>query len=378
MIIGIDGNEANVDERVGVHQYAKEILWGLFKHQKDSATERTFVIFLKAIPKKDLPPENVFWRYRIIPGKGLWILTKLMPRLLFKEKPDVFFAPSHYLPFFARSPMVCTIHDLGYLNFTGQFEKYDFWQLKVWSAISIFISNHIICVSDATRKDIVRHYKFASDKLSVVHHGYDKKVFNTNISSTLVRRVVKKYNIAGDYILFLSTLKPSKNIEGLLEAFHSIKPHFSGSLKLVIAGKKGWLYKNIFKKVKELSMEDSVIFTDYISEEDKAPLIRGARVFVLPSFWEGFGMDVLNAMGCGTPVVVSRVASLPEVAGSVGVYVDPYNSQSIANGILEVLERDALDYNKLSKACLSQSAKFSWEKAAVETLNVLEKAAGNR
>lgn len=373
MIIGIDGNEANLESRVGVHQYAFEILWGIYKLKNSWKNKHKVVVYLKKQPRKDLPPGNESWQYKVLPGSGVWIITKLTPYLLLsKEKPDVFFAPSHYLPPLTALPSVCTIHDLGYLEFSGQFRKYDFWQLKYWSAISIFISKYIIAVSKSTKKDIVRHYPSASKKTLVTHHGYDKKRFNPKISSTFVRRAKKKYSIGKDYVLFIGTLKPSKNLEGLLEAWKTVLKNFP-DISLVIAGKKGWLYKTVFEKVEELNLGQSVILTGYISEKEKPALIKGAEAFVLPSFWEGFGMDVLNAMACGTPVVVSRIASLPEVAGKAGIYINPYRIESIAEGIKKVLEMPEKEYNKLVSAGLEQVKKFSWEKTARETMEILEK-----
>jgi glycosyltransferase involved in cell wall biosynthesis len=296
-----------------------------------------------------------------------------MPRLVAnKEKLDVFFSPSHYIPPISVVPRVCTIHDLGYLKFTGQVKKYDFWQLKYWTAISLFISKAIIAVSNSTKRDIVRHHPSVSDKISVTQHGYDKSRFNTDIGNNDVRRVKNKYSIVGDYVLFISTLKPSKNIEGLLEAWKLVLKDFP-SYQLVIAGKKGWLYKTIFKKVKDLKLESKVVFTDFISEEDKPALISGAKVFTLPSFWEGFGMDALTSMACGTPVVVSDIEALREVTDKAGIFVDPYKPLDIAKGITKVLSMDKVDYESLAEKGLSQAEKFSWEDAARKTIKILEK-----
>lgn len=369
MLIAIDGNEANIKLKVGVHQYASKVLWGLYRLQDN---KRKFVIYLKKKPNADLPKETDFWRYKILKGTRFWILTKLMPELLKRDVPDVFFTPSHYLPPLSNVPMVCTIHDLGFLKFSEQFKKYDFWQLKYWSAISISVSKYIICPSKSTAKDIVRHYPFASKKVKIIYHGCDKICRDSKLSKNFVRQTLKKYRISKNYILFLSTLKPSKNVEGLLRAYKEISGDFD--YQLVIAGKRGWLYESIFEKVKEFSLEKNVIFTDYVPEEDKAALISGAKAFVLPSFWEGFGMEILDAMSCGVPVVVSRVASIPEIVQGAGVYIDPYNIESIAKGIKKVLTMDTVKKNLLRKKGLKQAQKFSWEKCAKETLKVLIKA----
>ena len=378
MIIGIDGNEANIERRVGVNQYAFEILWGLYKLQDNIKINYKFIVYLKNKPLNDLPKENNNWKYKIIPGKGLWIITKLMPWLLFtKDKPKVLFSPSHYTVPISTVPRVCSIMDLGYLNSSEQFEKFTFWQLKYWTAISILVSKYVIAISNATKDDIVRHYPFASKKIRVTHLAYDAKRFNTKMSEKDVRRVKEKYSIVDDYILLLGTLKPSKNIEGLLEAYASISnfqfPISKGKkVKLVIAGKKGWMFDSIFKRVKDLNLEKDVIFTDFIEERDKPALLKGAKVFVSPSFWEGFGLHALEAMACGVPCVVANVGSFPEIVGKAGILVNPYDVKSIADGIAKVLKMPKESYNMMVEGSLEQAKKFSWEETAKKTFEVIE------
>lgn len=375
MIIGIDGNEANIKNRVGVNQYAWELLKSLKKLLEKNEKKHKVIVYLKNPPLSDLPSQSPFWKYKVLSGSGLWIIRRLMIELMFgREKPDVFFTPSHYLPPIINIPSVCSIMDLGYLDFSTQFKKSDFWQLKYWSAWSISISKAIIAISESTKRDIVRHYPAASKKVMVTYLGYDQQKYGQKIKVSDVRRILKKYSIVSDpkeYVLFLSTLKPSKNVTGLVDAWKRVSQEFS-RLKLVIAGKKGWMFDDIFSEVKKLNLQNSIIFTDFVNEEDKASLIAGAKVFVLPSFWEGFGLDPLNAMASGIPVVVSRVGSLPEVVGDAGILVDPYNIDSIAEGVGEILESSKAEYEKFVKKGLEQARKFSWEKTARQTLGVLE------
>lgn len=370
MIIGIDGNEANIERRVGVNQYAFELLWNIWKLQAIGETKHKLIVYLRENPRPDMPGETNDFKYKVLPGRGMWILTKLMPELfLTKEKPDIFFSPSHYIPPLAPMPRICSIMDLGYLEFSGQFTKKVFWQLKWWSAMSIFISKRIISISNSTKDDIVRHYPFAKGKIYITPLGYDSKKFNIHISENDVRRVKNKYSIVDDYILYLGTLKPSKNIEGLLEAYATVH-----GISLVIAGKKGWMYGSIYEKAKRLGLNDEVVFTDFIPEEDKPRLIKGAKLFILPSFWEGFGLDALSAMASGVPVIVSNVGSLPEVVNGAGILVDPNSPKSIADGIKKVLSMTKSDYNSIVTKGLAQAKKFSWEKTARETLKIIENA----
>ena len=376
MLIGIDGNEANIENRVGVNTYAYELLWNLWKIQDEWKKEHRLIVFLKDVPRQDLPKETPYFKYQVIRGGGMWILTKLMPSLFTgRWNLDAFFSPSHYVPPITTIPRYCSIMDLGYLEFSGQFQKKDFWQLKVWSAISILVSKGIFAISNSTKNDIVRHYPFAKDKIYVTPLAYDRQKFNLNIPEIDVRRVRDRYSIVRDYVLYLGTLKPSKNIEGLIEAFKMINDKYQmpNGLQLVIAGKKGWMYETIFQKVKDLGLEGRVIFTDFVSEKDKPALIKGAKVFVLPSFWEGFGLDALNAMASGVPVVASNIGSLPEVVGEAGVLVDPKDINSIAEGIKEVILSPITKYNEIVKKGLAQAKKFTWEATARKTLGVITK-----
>ena len=369
MVIGIDGNEANLEHRVGVNQYAYEILSALYKLPE--ACKHSFVIFLKDQPLKALPEERLNWKYQVLPGKGKWVIKNLMP-FLYKQKLglDVLFTPSHYVPLSSPVPRVCTITDLGYLNARTQFRAYDYWQLRLWTAWSILVSKKVLTISEATKKDVIKHYPQAINKTSVVHLAGDTSVLNSKVTYQDVRKIKEKYSIPENYILFLSTLKPSKNVTGLISAWAMINKKHS-KYKLVIAGKKGWLFEPIFTHVKSLGIEKSVLFTDFVPDSDKPALMKGARLFVLPSFWEGFGIDIVNSMVYGVPVVASNRASIPEVAGEAGILVDPENINDIAQALDKVLSMDKKEYNKLSRDCIAQAKKFSWEKTAKETLSTI-------
>lgn len=368
MIIGIDGNEANLKNRVGVNQYAAEVLVALEK--LPDAKKHSFIVYLRQPPLSHLPKERGGWKYIILPSCAMWIITRLLLHLWFaKERPRVLFTPSHYTPLIVPMPTVVSIMDLGYLNSRQQFRKYDFYQLKYWGALSMRFAKKIIAISKNTKREISQNYSWAKGKIEVTYPAYDKKKFFPKIAKSKIDSVFRKYQIDKDYILFLSTLKPSKNIEGLIDAFNIISKN--NDLKLIIVGKKGWLFETIFKKVQDLDLEKKVVFTDFIPEEDKAPLLAGAKVFAAPSFWEGFGMHVLEAMACGTPVVVSNAGSLPEVVGNAGVLVDPKDVKSIADGLEKALKM----HNDLSKSGIVQAKKFNWEETAGRTLEILTQVA---
>lgn len=372
MYIGIDGNEANTNQRVGVNQYAFELLWAMYRRNKVTGFPHSYTIYLKNSPIKHMPETNSHWKYKILPGKELWVLSKWMPAIALDKNIDVLFSPHHYLPIFSIAPKVMAVHDLGYLKFSEQFRKKDFWQLKLWTAISIYVSKCIITFSKFTKNDIVRHYKINRNKINVIHHGYNKDVFKNKIHQDVVRRIKRIYNTGENYILFLGTLKPSKNIERLIEAYGKIRKSYP-DYRLVISGKKGWLYDAIYQKVESLKLKEHIVFTDFVSEDDKPALIAGAKLFALPSLWEGFGMDIITANACGVPVVGGNVASIPEIGGKPLVLCDPYSVDSIAHSIIKVLKLNSREYNNLSKMCLKHAEKFSWDIAANQTISVFEK-----
>lgn len=365
MLIGIDGNEANVKQRVGSNQYAFELLQALYKLKNP----HQLVVYLREKPLADMPPERKNWSYRVFGPKKFWTQWRLpLDLYIHRPRPRVFFSPGHYSPRCSPVPVVVAIMDLGYLKFPKQFTKKDLFQLKSWTARSIKKARYILTISEATKNDIIKAYKVDPKKITVTYPGYDKNKFNLRVQERESKRVKEKYKIFGDYILFLGTLKPSKNIEGILEAFKLLITNYKLPITLVIAGKKGWLYQTIFEKVKKLKLKERVFFTDFVPEEEVPPLMAGAKVFVMPSFWEGFGIPVVEAMAVGVPVVASNAGSLPEVVGEAGIVVNPYDPEEIARGIKEALKNRA----EFTKRGLEQIKKFSWEKCAQKTLGVLE------
>src|SRR5258708_13118579 len=192
MLIGIDGNEANVKERVGVNEYAFEVVWHLWKVLKEENRPIELVVYLKNEPNEAMPPVTDKFKYKVLGGGPLWILTRLMPNLyLTSKKPDVFFSPSHYIPPFAPMPRVCAIMDLGYVEFSAQFKKRDYWQLKLWSAWSITVSKYIMTISTSTANDIVRLYPASKGNVLLTYPRYSVQLAKSSLSSDLVSDVKK-------------------------------------------------------------------------------------------------------------------------------------------------------------------------------------------
>lgn len=369
MLIGIDGNEANVTKRLGVGEIAYNLIKNLSTLQKSNIT-----VYLKDSPVYDLKHLNNNLNFRILkPGK-LWTQWRLpLDLYLHQPRPDVFFTPTHYAPRFSPVPTVISIMDLAYLYFPELFKKRDIYKLKNWTGYSAKNAKKVITISKSTKFDIIKEYKIDEHKIAVIYPGI-KPVQDLKISSNEMNNILKtKYDIIGPFILFVGTIQPRKNIGRLIEAFSRVilNRKIPAGLQLIIIGKKGWLYDEILKKPKELSIEEKVKFLDFVPDEDLAVFYKKAICYVLPSLYEGFGLPVLEAMKYGCPVITSKISSLPEAGGEAAIYVDPENIGDIAEKITTVIT-DAHLRNEMREKGKKQLAKFSWEKSAKETLKILE------
>lgn len=371
MVIGIDGNEANVDQKVGVSVYTTNLLsyW-----QKKANQNLRFKIFLKKRPLNNLPKTNEYFFYEVVSGERLWSQIFLPARLNLKRDIDVFFTPAHYAPRLCPVPMVVTIHDLSYFYYPEEFLKKDLYKLENWTKYSVQKASKIIAVSQNTKKDLSKFYRVPDNKIRVIYNGYEKISRNSDlrIKNYELNKNLKFRINNSNYILYVGTLQPRKNVAMLIRAFNKFLQSNS-KFKLVIVGRKGWLYKNIFELVRKLKIEKDVIFTDYIPDAELVELYRNAFCFVLPSLYEGFGITILEAMNYGCPVLSSNVSSLPEIGGNACLYFNPKNEKELLKKLNEIKNDDSLR-EQLKKKGKDQIKKFSWQKCADETLEVIRSA----
>lgn len=365
MIIGLDGNEANTKERVGVSVYTLKIVEYL---QKNADKNNQFIIFLKNKPQEDLPSENKYFKYKIVLGSFFWSQIFLPLALYFQKLSDeqinIFFSPAHYSPRFCPYPTVVTVHDLSYFYYPDEFLKKDLYQLTNWTKYSVEKAKKIIVVSKTTKKDLIKFYHIPEEKIEVVYNGYEK-----NISATEIKKLRNWSVRENEYVLYVGTIQPRKNITTLIEAFSKFQQKYP-KLKLIITGKKGWLYEKIFQRVVDLGLEKEVYFTDFISDQQLAFLYQNAFCFVLPSFYEGFGIPLLEAMGYSCPIISSFNSALPEVGGDACLYFDPGSEKDLLDKLITLKENKILR-NELIKKGRERVKLFSWKKCAEETLKVI-------
>ncbi len=348
MTIGINGNEANVTHRVGIGQYAFELLRHFPKLR----------VYLSSQPLSDMPDMD----YQVIPGHGLWTLTSLQKQLISeKDRPAVFFTPTHYAPLYLPMPSVISIMDMSFERFPQYFNKKDLYQLKYWTWASALQAKKILTISEFSKDEICAIYRLPRNKVIVTYPGYDRQRFNPK---------AKGQNKYGDYILFLGTLQPRKNLERLIEAFLGLKT----DCKLVITGminegRGGWMNENIKASRK-------VILTGFIPDKEVPVLMANAKAYILPSLYEGFGIPPIEAMATGVPVVVSKVSSLPEICGDAAIYIDdPESVPSIKASLEKVLSLSAGQRQKRIDFGLDWVKRYNWKDTAKKTLGVLYEAA---
>jgi glycosyltransferase involved in cell wall biosynthesis len=379
MIIGIDGNEANVKNRVGIGEYALELLMQFYNFQFPISNFQ-FTIYLKAPPLAHMPKEREGWKYKVIGPRRLWTRFALPLRLFTqKHRPDVFFTPTHYGPWISPMPTAISIMDLSFLHFPGLFNKKDLYQLTNWTLRSVKQSKKIFTISEFSKNDIIKTYGIEPGKVVVTYPGI-KEDLRFKIKDLRMDELKKKYKIDRPFILFVGTLQPRKNIAKLIEAFAMLKNQKTMNneqesnmkeLELVIIGKKGWLYEEILEAPKKFSVEDRVKFLDFVGDDDLPSFYKNALCFCLPSLYEGFGLPVLEAMQLGCPVLTSNVSSLPEAGGDAAIYFNPEDASDIAEKLKLVINDEGLRI-KMREKGYNQIKKFSWEKAAKQTLSVLQ------
>jgi glycosyltransferase involved in cell wall biosynthesis len=361
-----------VPPRTGVGNYVYYLLKYLFKIDKKNQyvllSPRKFDInfdgygteFIKDF--LSLPPKT---------APVLWY-NFLLPIKFKKYKCDLLFSPGFFSPIILNIPSISVIHDLTPLLYPEFHTFTNHVMFKFYLPSSLKKNKKVITVSNATKRDLINIFKIPEEKIVTIYPAVDREIFRPISNSDALNRVKEKYILPDKFILFVSTLEPRKNLPTLLKAFYNLKRKKSIPHKLVCVGKKGWFYEKIFETVKNLNLEDNVIFTGYVPDEDLVAIYNLAEVLVYPSFYEGFGLPILEAMSCGCPVIASNTSSMPEVVGDAGILIDPYSVEEVENAIQKVIEDETLS-NKLRKKSIKRSQYFSWKKTASEVLKCFYK-----
>jgi len=369
MKIAIDLRSLSSGTVSGVENYCMNLVEGLLEQDK----KNEYVLFYNAMRTKQLPDFHYVNSKVVqsrIPSKFLNLAFKFNLQKVekFTGEIDWLFMPN--LNQFSINPqtkLAITVHDLSPV-ITPEFYnlKRTIWHKFLNYKKAFDRANVLFAVSEYTKNDLIRIFNINPDKIKVVYPGIDHKQFNQNISIDQQRSVRNHYGLPGEYILFLNTIEPRKNLAGVIGAFEKIQ----SSASLVIAGRLGWKYKNDFKLIKNSKKSAKIRYIGYVAEADKPALVKMAKTLIYPSFYEGFGFQPLEAMAVGTPVIASHLTSLPEIVGDAGLLADPYNPNSLAGALDQILTNDDLRQILIQRG-FAQARKFNWEKTAAEVLQLI-------
>ena len=378
MRIGIDARAILNPEKSapsGVAHY----VWHLIKNLLEIDKENQYVLFfdfkVRSKDVKKFTRSNVKIKFfpfsdykKYMPGAYSEILGLATYA---REKLDVLHStsPLHRVPTAYRGKIVTTFYDFAPYRVPDLFPRLSTAKIKTLYSFMAKKSDRIITVSESTKKDAQEFLGFPAERIDVIYNGLDKRFLDERTGSA--EDIKKIFGIKDKYILFLGTLEPRKNLMRTIEAFSRFKNAWQEKFdyQLVIAGKKGWLTEEYFQLAEDLEIKNDVIFTGYVGGEELKPLYSYAEFFVMPSLWEGFGQTVVEAMACGAPAIVSKVSSIPEIAGDAVYYVDPHDTEGIGKAMLKLAgEKDLRE--TMSALGREQAKKFSWEKCARQTLDV--------
>src|SRR5688572_18572538 len=280
-----------------------------------------------------------------------------------RERVDLFHAPHYVLPPLTPCPSVVTIHDCIHLRFPQYLPNrvaYAYARASLW--VATHRSNRVLTVSEASKRDILRYFRVPEKKIDVIYNAIDER-FGQAPAADEIERVRERYQLDGPFILYAGNIKPHKNLERLIEAFHTLRRGGGfDNVRLLIIGDEISKYATLRRAVHRHKLHKHVRFLGFVSDKTLASLYRLAGVFVFPSLYEGFGLPPLEAMASGTPVITSNVSSLPEVVGDAALLIDPHEPGEIADAMRRVLTDPVLAAGMRERG-LARVKDFSWERS---------------
>lgn len=378
MIIGIDARSLEEPEPTGVSRY----LGNLLRQFVAVAPENKYVLFFKSgIPSHDYLAtpaiEARHVRMGLAPKKKVIWEQLFLPRAL--SGVDVLFSPSYLTPRSATVPAVVAIHDITFELNPQWFSPLERLKMRTLTKSAAEKAAQVIAVSNATKEDICRYYKIAAEKVRVIHGAADPFFFESaKMSEKDEDECRQKFGLQGSFVLYVGSIFSRRNVPALLDAFKDLVWEGRDLMLMLVGEDRTYPPQDIKGKIAGSGIEDRIVWIDHIRETDLARLYNSAEVFVYPSSYEGFGLPVVEAMACGTPVVTGNNSSLREIAHDAAILVDdPRQSQQIFEALVSVLD-DPRKSEDLSNKGRLRASTFSWETAARETLRVLAQAKGNR
>jgi glycosyltransferase involved in cell wall biosynthesis len=300
-----------------------------------------------------------------------WWFEYSVARILNQVNPDIFYSPDGFLSLSTKTPSITVIHDLNYEHYPEDLPRNITRYYKHYSPLFAAKAKRIITVSEFSKQDIIQHYSIAADKIDVVYNAADNSYIPLSENE---KKVIKdQYSKGGEYFLYVSALHPRKNVKRLLEAFEMVKERSDSAIKLVLVGPHYFKNSEMEETFQKMKFKNDVIFTGRLNVEELCKVMGAAFSLVYVSYFEGFGIPLVEAMQCGIPVIASNITSIPEVTADAAHMVDPFSVDSIAEGMLELLKNETLRRELIRKGH-ERCKFFSWDKTAQLTWQSFEKA----
>lgn len=296
--------------------------------------------------------------------RRVWNFLPLTYSMMFPGAADLSVFFNFIVPPRIKGRVITAVHDLTYLQYPDTMKRSNLEHMQKGIAYSVSRSDRIITVSEFSKREIMEQLGVPEEKISLVYNAPSLSGETADFGE-----VCRKYGIRGSYILCVGTIEPRKNLARLLRAFDLLKERRKLPQQLVLAGGKGWQDEDIYETARAINAADDVVFTGFVTQEEKNALYRHAELMVFPSVYEGFGIPPLEAMALGCPVVCSQAASLPEVVDDAALLVDPFSEESIAEGILRLLEDRAYAHGLIEKG-YKRAAFFTWDASAAQFVGV--------
>ncbi len=382
MAIGIDASRAFQKNKTGIEEYSYQVI----KHLREYLVNENVILYcnpaVDIVPDFELPKN---WKIKNLRAPIFWTQIRLSLEMLF-NKPDVLFVPAHTVPLIHPKNTIVTIHGLEYEFCPKAYSWFDRLYMRWSIRNSCKWAKRVIAVSENTKKDLVKLYKVLEKKISVIYEGISIPPFipplirgggggGVDSSDKEGRRRVDE--VFAPFFLFVGRLEERKNVRGIVEAFEILKNKYNIPHKLVLAGKFGYGGESIKHKIESSEYKKEIILPGYVSDEEKFELMKGAEAFLFPTFYEGFGLPILEAQSVGTPVVTSNVSSMPEVAGNGAILVDPKSPSAIAKAVYKLISDESYKNDIIEKG-LENVKRFSWGKCAEEIADILARQVENR
>lgn len=392
-MIVVDASPA-VHRKAGLGRYAEELLRALiavraeqpeahlpiaaFYHAADQADT---AVLPPDVPRLTSDHDHFSWRLRALLAHHLNYSQDAILHAAAAAQalpsPQLFHATEHLLPRLRNVPTVFTLHDLIFKAYPEYHLPRNHLFLQLAMPFFLRRADAIICVSECTRQDALKHYRLPEEKMWVIHEGVSPR-FSPNLSAAELNRVRERFHLPERFLLFVGTIEPRKNLPTLFQAFKALREQAPDLVEeLIIVGKQGWLTDAIYRAVHVNNLTGLVRFVGRVDDRDLPAMYRLASAFVFPSLYEGFGLPPLEAMACGTPVVASNTASLPEVLGEAAILVPPMEVGDWVQALRRVLT-DAALRRELVQRGLQRAARFTWHQAASATLQVYEHVLARR